>query len=43
MNMDEMKTIVKDQMEKRHIDSKIIDIAVSSLPHLKRWKVAAAM
>jgi hypothetical protein len=41
MTIGEMKTLVKDEMEKRHIDSKIIDMAVGSLPWLKRWKVAA--
>jgi hypothetical protein len=42
MTLDEMKTIVKEQMEKRHIDSHVIGMAISSLPHLKRWKSATA-
>ena len=38
MTMDEMKTLVREQMEKRKIDAGIIQMAVSSLPHLKRWR-----
>jgi radical SAM superfamily enzyme len=38
MKLDEMKVLVKEQMEKRKIDSSIINMAVSSLPHLKRWR-----
>lgn len=38
MTLEEMKTLVKAQMEKRHIDNHIIGIALNSLPHLKRWK-----
>lgn len=38
MKLDEMKSLVKEQMEKRKIDSKTIDMAISSLPHLKRWR-----
>ena len=37
MTLEEMKTLVKTQMEKRKIDSSIINMAVSSLPNLKRW------
>lgn len=40
MTLEEMKTLVKEQMEKRHIDSKIIDMAVMGLPFLNRWKFA---
>mgnify|MGYP003397654797 CR=1 FL=1 len=39
MSLEEMKTLVKEQMEKRKIDSTIINMAVSSLPGLKRWKI----
>jgi hypothetical protein len=38
-----MKTLVKDQMEKRKIDMGIINVAVSSLPNLKRWKNKMAL
>jgi radical SAM superfamily enzyme len=41
MTLKEMTALVASQMEKMHIDSKTIDMAVSSLPHLKRWNVAA--
>jgi hypothetical protein len=38
MSLKEMTSVVISQMEKRNIDPKIIDMAVSSLPNLKRWK-----
>jgi len=38
MSLDEMKTLVKEQMEKRQIDSSIINMAISGLQHLKRWR-----
>jgi radical SAM superfamily enzyme len=38
MKLEEMKTLVKEQMEKREIDTSIINMAVSSLPNLKRWR-----
>ncbi len=38
MTLDEMKLLVKEQMEKRKIDQRIINMAVNSLPFLKRWK-----
>ena len=38
--LEEMKTIVKTQMEKRKIDTGIIDMALRSLPLLKRWRMA---
>ncbi|MFC0775055.1 zinc ribbon domain-containing protein [Terrimonas alba] len=38
MSLKEMTSVVITQMEKRNIDPKIIDMAVSSLPHLKRWR-----
>lgn len=43
MSLDEMKTLVKEQMGKMNIDAHIIDLAVNSLPYLKRWKAAAAV
>ena len=42
MTMPEMKTLVKEQMEKMKIDTGIIDMAVSSLPGLKRWRTGSA-
>lgn len=38
MSLDEMKIMVKEQMKKRKIDPAVIDMAVSSLPNLRRWK-----
>jgi radical SAM superfamily enzyme len=38
MKLEEMKTMVKEQMEKRKIDTNIINMAVNSLPNLKRWR-----
>ena len=38
MTLKEMSLSVITHMEKMNIDSKKIDIAVSSLPHLKRWR-----
>ena len=38
--LEEMKTIVKTEMEKRNIDAGIINTAVNTLPHLKRWRMA---
>jgi hypothetical protein len=40
MTLKEMSSVAITQMEKMNIDSKTIDIAVSSLPHLKRWKTS---
>lgn len=41
MSLEEMKVLVKEQMEKQKIDSgKIINMAVNSLPGLKRWRKA---
>ena len=42
MSLKEMTTLVIGQMEKRNIDPKIIDMAVSSLPSLKRWRTKMA-
>ena len=39
----EMTSSVITQMEKLNLDSKTIDMAVSSLPNLKRWKASAVV
>lgn len=41
MTLKEMRSIVVTQMQKRNIDQKIIDMAVNTLPHLKRWTAKA--
>ncbi len=38
ISLDEMKILVKTQMEKQKIDANIITMAISTLPSLKRWK-----
>ena len=38
MTLDEMKTLVKTQMGKMKMDAGVINMAVSSLPNLKRWR-----
>ncbi|UPK67249.1 zinc ribbon domain-containing protein [Chitinophaga filiformis] len=38
MTLDEMRTVVKTEMEKRHIGQEIINLAVNTLPNLKRWR-----
>ena len=43
MTLNEMKVLVKNQMEKMKIDSRIINTAVNTLPGLKRWKAARAV
>jgi len=42
MNLKEMTNLVITQMETMNIDSKTIDMAVSSLPNLKRWRTKMA-
>lgn len=37
MSLDEMKVLVKEQMEKFKMEEGIIKKAVETLPHLKRW------
>jgi radical SAM superfamily enzyme len=37
MTLDEMKTLVSTQMEKRKIDDHIKNMALKILPGLKRW------
>ena len=41
MTLKEMTSFVITQMEKMNMDSRAIDLAVSALPNLKRWKAAA--
>jgi len=38
MTLDEMRTVVTGEMEKRHIGQDIISMAINTLPHLKRWR-----
>jgi len=38
ITLDEMKKMVIMQMQKGHIPQNIIDMAVASLPRLKRWE-----
>lgn len=38
MTLGQMKDLVKDQMEKKHIPANIIKLSMDSLPHLKRWQ-----
>jgi hypothetical protein len=38
MTLDEMRALLKTQMEKMKIDTGIINTAVASLPNLKRWR-----
>ena len=37
MTLEEMKVLVKGKMEEMKIDSNVINMAVNSLPYLKRW------
>jgi radical SAM superfamily enzyme len=41
MSLEEMKRLVKEQMQKMKIDETTISMAVSSLPFLKRWKATS--
>lgn len=38
MTLEEMTSLVKTQMKKLQITQETIDLAVSSLPNLKRWR-----
>jgi hypothetical protein len=38
MSLKEMTSVVISQMEKMNFDSRAIDMTISSLPNLKRWK-----
>ncbi|MFM9910301.1 MAG: zinc ribbon domain-containing protein, partial [Chitinophagaceae bacterium] len=42
MTLEEMNVLVKTQMEKMKIDARIISMALTSLPQLKRWKARMA-
>jgi len=42
MSLKEMTSVVISEMRKRNIDQKVIDMAVNSLPHLKRWATVTA-
>lgn len=37
MTLAEMKELVKTEMKKKQIDQALINLAVNSLPYLKRW------
>lgn len=39
MTLAEMKTLVRKQMEIRKMDAALINMALNSLPGLKRWRV----
>jgi radical SAM superfamily enzyme len=41
MTLPEMRTLVKEKMEEMKIDTGIINMAVNTLPGLKRWRVHA--
>lgn len=38
MTLDDMRVVVKSEMEKRNISQDIITLATNSLPHLRRWQ-----
>jgi hypothetical protein len=40
LTLEEMKTNVKSRMEAMNMDADLIDLTVSSLPNLKRWRKA---
>ena len=42
ITLEEMKTRVKNQMEKMKMDDETITIALDSLPNLKRWRKVEA-
>lgn len=42
MTLGEMKVLVKEQMEKMKIETGVINMAVNSLPGLKRWSASKA-
>lgn len=43
MTLAEMKELVKREMEKRRIEQPLINMAVNSLPYLKRWGAKTAV
>ena len=42
MTLTDMKTMVKGMMEKMKIDSNIINMALNTIPNLKRWRAVPA-
>ena len=38
LTLSQMKNIVKTELEKRQTPQDIVQLAVESLPHLKRWQ-----
>lgn len=40
ISIGEMKSLVKEQMGKMKIDTNVINMAVNSLPYLKRWRAS---
>jgi radical SAM superfamily enzyme len=42
MTLADMRKIVKEKMEELKIDTKIINIALTTLPNLNRWKTVPA-
>lgn len=42
MTLPEMKILVREQMEKMKIDNNIINMAIGTLPFLKRWELSKA-
>ena len=38
MTLEEMKTLVKNEMQKRNISDDVIQRAEGALPYLKRWR-----
>jgi hypothetical protein len=43
MTLDEMKKLVKEQMSRMKLNDHLVTRALNALPHLKRWKVEAAV
>jgi len=41
MSLQEMSELVKTQMEKRRIPQDTINLALKTLPYLKRWHIEA--
>jgi hypothetical protein len=38
ITLGDMKVHVQSEMAKRNVQQSVIDLALNSLPHLKRWK-----
>jgi len=43
LTLEEMKTNVKGRMEAMNMNADVVDLTVSSLPNLKRWRKAEAV